>query len=274
MKKAFFLLLMTIVLVSCKKEDSYTDVPSSYYQLSHDGLTLVKWKDQSSSYIDMQADSKLREINTIADEAFKGCKNLKGITLSDNLKEIGAEAFAQTDLSEGLHFYSYSNVVFGEKTFYQSNLREVMLPNTKVLPNRIFADCKQLKKVTFAKTKLIGDGAFYDCEVLEQVDLTQANVEGIGKEAFANCSQLKKVILSVTMNLKPIGDKAFANCKTLDSFTMLSLYPPYYEGDPFYGISKVTFPKIYVPSQPEELLSLYKRDNYWKAFADYIQVIP
>ena len=160
--KKLFLFLLFILLVGCQKEGSgHSDIPSSYYQLSHDGLTLVKWKDQNLSYIDMQADSKLREINTIADEAFKGCKNLKGITLSDNLKEIGVEAFAQTDLSEGLHFYSYSNVVFGEKTFYQSNLREVMLPNTKALPNRIFADCKQLKKVTFAKTKLIGDGALW-----------------------------------------------------------------------------------------------------------------
>ena len=106
--KKLFLFLLFILLVGCQKEGSgHSDIPSSYYQLSHDGLTLVKWKDQSLSYIDMQADSKLREINTIADEAFKGCKNLKGITLSDNLKEIGAEAFAQTDLSEGLHFYSY-----------------------------------------------------------------------------------------------------------------------------------------------------------------------
>ena len=85
--KKLFLFLLFILLVGCQKEGrGHSDIPSSYYQLSHDGLTLVKWKDQSLSYIDMQADSKLREINTIADEAFKGCKNLKGITLSDNLK--------------------------------------------------------------------------------------------------------------------------------------------------------------------------------------------
>ena len=57
--KKIILLLLFIPLVGCQKEGSgHSDIPSSYYQLSHDGLTLVKWKDQSLSYIDMQADSK------------------------------------------------------------------------------------------------------------------------------------------------------------------------------------------------------------------------
>ena len=274
MKKVFFFLLIAMVLASCRKEDSHSDIPASDYRLSDDGLTLIRWNNRNTPRIDMQADSKLREVNTIGEGAFKGCEHLRAVTFSDNLKEIEAEAFAETDLSEALLFNSYSNVVLGEKAFYHSKIREVVLPKTKALPNHIFANCKHLKEVTFKETGLIGEGAFYACEALEQVDLTQAGVKGIGKEAFANCQRLKKVLLSVTMNLKPIGDKAFAHCTSLKHLTILALYPPYFEGDPFLGIPKATFPKIYVPSKPEDLIDTYKRDPYWRALADYIQVIP
>ena len=49
------------------------------------------------------------------------------------------------------------------------------------------------------------------------------------------------------MNLKTIGDKSFANCTSLENVTILALYPPYLEGDPFSGIAKTKFPTFYIP---------------------------
>ena len=211
MRKIFFLVFITIALAACSKSnDDSANVPETDYQLSADGLTLVKW--------------------------------LNPLT-------------------------SYSDVVFGERVFSNTRITSITLPKTKELSAEIFANCTALKNITFAKTGKIGRGAFKGCTAIEQIDLSQAEAIAIGAETFAGCKRLKKVILSVTMNLKPIGDKAFANCESLENLTVLALYPPYFEGNPFQGIS---YPTVYVPATPDDLIDIYKRDSQWKALADKI----
>ena len=268
MKKIFFLVFITIALAACSKSnDDSANVPETDYQLSADGLTLVKWLNPLTSGINMQADSRLREVNTIGEKAFKDCSRLQSVIFPDNLKEINTEAFAGTDLRTSVVFNSYSDVVFGERVFSNTRITSITLPKTKELPAEIFANCTALENITFAKTGKIGKGAFKGCTAIEQIDLSQAEAIAIGAETFAGCKRLKKVILSVTMNLKPIGDKAFANCESLENLTVLALYPPYFEGNPFQGIS---YPTVYVPATPDDLIDIYKRDSQWKALADKI----
>lgn len=268
MKKIFFLVFITIALAACSKSnDDSANVPETDYQLSADGLTLVKWLNPLTSGINMQADSRLREVNTIGEKAFKDCSRLQSVIFPDNLKEINTEAFAGTDLRTSVVFKSYSDVVFGERVFSNTRITSITLPKTKELSAEIFANCTALKNITFAKTGKIGRGAFKGCTAIEQIDLSQAEAIAIGAETFAGCKRLKKVILSVTMNLKPIGDKAFANCESLENLTVLALYPPYFEGNPFQGIS---YPTVYVPATPDDLIDIYKRDSQWKALADKI----
>lgn len=268
MRKIFFLVFITIALAACSKSnDDSANVPETDYQLSADGLTLVKWLNPLTSGINMQADSRLREVNTIGEKAFKNCSRLQSVIFPDNLKEINTEAFAGTDLRTSVVFNSYSDVVFGERVFSNTRITSITLPKTKELSAEIFANCTALKNITFAKTGKIGRGAFKGCTAIEQIDLSQAEAIAIGAETFAGCKRLKKVILSVTMNLKPIGDKAFANCESLENLTVLALYPPYFEGNPFQGIS---YPTVYVPATPDDLIDIYKRDSQWKALADKI----
>jgi surface antigen bspA len=268
MRKIFFLVFITITLAACSKSnDDSANVPETDYQLSADGLTLVKWLNPLTSGINMQADSRLREVNTIGEKAFKDCSRLQSVIFPDNLKEINTEAFAGTDLRTSVVFNSYSDVVFGERVFSNTRITSITLPKTKELSAEIFANCTALKNITFAKIGKIGRGAFKGCTAIEQIDLSQAEAIAIGAETFAGCKHLKKVILSVTMNLKPIGDKAFANCESLENLTVLALYPPYFEGNPFQGIS---YPTVYVPATPDDLIDIYKRDSQWKALADKI----
>ena len=268
MKKIFFLVFITIALAACSKSnDDSANVPETDYQLSADGLTLVKWLNPLTSGINMQADSRLREVNTIGEKAFKDCSRLQSVIFPDNLKEINTEAFAGTDLRTSVVFNSYSDVVFGERVFSNTRITSITLPKTKELSAEIFANCTSLENITFAKTGKIGKGAFKGCTAIEQIDLSRAEAIAIGAEAFAGCKQLKKVTLSVTMNLKPIGDKAFANCTSLENLIVLALYPPYFEGNPFQGIP---YPTVYVPATPDDLIDIYKRDSQWKALADKI----
>mgnify|MGYP001007420177 FL=1 len=268
MRKIFFLVFITIALAACSKSnDDSANVPETDYQLSADGLTLVKWLNPLTSGINMQADSRLREVNTIGEKAFKDCSRLQSVIFPDNLKEINTEAFAGTDLRTSVVFNSYSDVVFGERVFSNTRITSITLPKTKELSAEIFANCTALKNITFAKTGKIGRGAFKGCTAIEQIDLSQAEAIAIGAETFAGCKRLKRVVLSLTMNLKPIGDKAFANCESLENLTVLALYPPYFEGNPFQGIS---YPTVYVPATPDDLIDIYKRDSQWKALADKI----
>lgn len=264
----FFLFFAILALAACSQSnDDSVNVPESDYQLSPDGLTLVKWLNPLTAGVNMQADSRLREVNTIAEKAFKGCSRLQSVVFSNNLKEIATEAFAGTDLRTSVVFNSYSDVVLGERVFSNTRITSITLPKTKELSAEIFANCTALENITFAKTGKIGKGAFKGCTAIEQIDLSQAEAIAIGTEAFAGCKHLKKVILSVTMNLKPIGDKAFANCESLENLTVLALYPPYFEGNPFQGIP---YPTVYVPATPDDVIDIYKRDSQWKALADKI----
>ena len=125
----FFLFFAILALAACSQSnDDSVNVPESDYQLSPDGLTLVKWLNPLTAGVNMQADRRLREVNTIAEKAFKGCSRLQSVVFSNNLKEIAAEAFAGTDLRTSVVFNSYSDVVFGERVFSNTRITSITLP--------------------------------------------------------------------------------------------------------------------------------------------------
>ena len=62
MKKILFLALIVAAFIGCSKssdEPKENGIPASYYKLSEDGLTLLKWEDTNTTSLDMQADSSL-----------------------------------------------------------------------------------------------------------------------------------------------------------------------------------------------------------------------
>ena len=63
---------------ACKDKDS--EISSSDYELSTNGLVLTKWKNETTTALDMQADPTLKEVKTIGQGVFAGHKNLKAIT--------------------------------------------------------------------------------------------------------------------------------------------------------------------------------------------------
>ena len=100
MKKILFLALIVAAFIGCSKssdDPKENGIPASYYKLSEDGLTLLKWEDTNTTSLDMQADSKLQKVNTIAANAFRDSK-VENITLTNKLKEIGNYAFINSRL--------------------------------------------------------------------------------------------------------------------------------------------------------------------------------
>ena len=124
------------------------DIPASYYELSADGLTLVKWTNTSTTSLDMQADSKLQKVNTIKANAFRNTK-LQSINLPVNLKEIGDYAFINSSIST-VTFNSASNITFGEAAFALCEKAEkAILPETiRIIGASAFSNCFVLSNIT------------------------------------------------------------------------------------------------------------------------------
>lgn len=128
----------------------------------------------------------------IGEAAFRGCRGLKRLTIPGAVTEIGAEAFAGTELE---------TLVIGDgvERIAESAFLCLVLSDTLRIPGSV----KTIGANAFQKSNLaggvafedglqeIGDSAFYECTNLQTVSLPDS-VEKIGSSAFAYC-ELKEV---------------------------------------------------------------------------------
>lgn len=106
-----------------------------------------------------------------------------------------------------------------EMDFSDSDLVSLTIRDVKMIPNDL--------KYTVNKLTVTGPMDSYDFQILrdmsqngqlEYVDLTDAPVEELGYEAFAGCTNLKRILLPRT--LKVIGEAAFYMCSSLTSLVI------------------------------------------------------
>ncbi|WP_460484834.1 leucine-rich repeat domain-containing protein [Capnocytophaga sp. HP1101] len=265
MRKIILLLaLVAIALASCKKSDDGDSNGNSTadYELSADGRTLIKWKNANTTELNMEADSRLRNVNTIGKEAFKEHQNLVSITFPNNLKEIEERAFEEANLSGEVIFNTKATVAFGDKAFFHTKIRKMTFPNVKVLPDRVLSASYNLEEIHFNKIERLGYGAIswnYVKELnLENTGLTEVETVGI-----SGCLEMKSVILPAT--IKIIGYDAFWHCDQLRTVTIKAVIPPALVNNPFRA---TRIEKIYVPKGSVEQ---YKRAKGWSDFSDKIQ---
>ena len=107
-----FTTVLTLLFISCSKGCSYNESQSSHveqttasnhvedkispddYELSTDGLTLIKWKNPNTKVLDMNRDTHLSKIRFIGDWAFGDCNGLTSINIPNSVTSIGEWAFA------------------------------------------------------------------------------------------------------------------------------------------------------------------------------------
>lgn len=128
-------------------------------------------------------------IIAIGDNAFNTVTNVRYMTLPDEIKFVGDEAFKG------------------------SFLIDVNLAGVQSVGNRAFSGCTQLQNVNLGTTTQIGTEAFYGCTSLETIVFPYA-VGRIGAGSFAACTRLSNVDLSNirTSGGGSIGEGAFYNC--------------------------------------------------------------
>lgn len=136
-------------------------------------------------------DGKTYSVVSIADYAFKNCKDLTGITIPSSVVKIGTGAFQS------------------------SGLTTIELPSSITsIGLSLFLGCSDLVSVKIpSSVESIGENAFVSCTSLTNLELS-SSVKSIGVMAFYGCKNLDLVIDNSKDNVE-VAVQAFQNCKSV-----------------------------------------------------------
>ena len=142
---------------------------------------------------------------------------LRTIQLPSSLKTIGPNALCWCnikiiDIPEGV-------VSIGHKAFNKCSLSEIRIPDSVYdIGSEAFKDTPWLRAREKEKNVFAGKVLLY-CRGSESEVVIETGTVGVAGEAFAECPELKKVLIPQTV--KYIGNRAFADCGKLEQAVVL-----------------------------------------------------
>ncbi len=134
------------------------------------------------------------EIIGIGKKAFDGVKNVDYLTIPDEIKYIGDEAFVN------------------------SFIKSISMGNVANIGNKAFKLCSQLSTVTLKGTENIGTQCFQGSGIT--TIKFPYSLSKVGKGAFADCTKLAEVDFSEVTAACEVDDYAFFNCSALNNVNM------------------------------------------------------
>lgn len=200
---------------------------------SEDGkMPVCTWSSYASSIKKVELGENLEEIRY---SAFYGCTNLAEIQLPEKLKTIGAYAFYNCSALQKVEFMGANNLSsIGNNAFYGTPWMDAQ--GNKVMLGNILVkyQSEETNIVVPSDVTYVGDYAMQKLP-MENVTL-QSSLKGIWSDAFACCSNLKKV--TVPGNVMEVAYRAFAQCISLESIVLENGVQNLGEAA-FYGCTKV-----------------------------------
>ena len=226
----------------------------------------------------------------IGDYAFKGCKSIVSITISEGVSKIGYEAFGYCNRLTNVTIPK-SVTIISENAFRRCiGITSIVIPeNVTYIGNNVFYDCTELASIVFfKKVTHIGDNAFYNCTKLSSIEFEDdSQLMRIGSNAFYNTAYYNSQsnwednvlyigtflieaqrtisgIYTIKDGTTVIGSYAFAYCYNLQGVIMpksvmsinqyafkdASKCSTYYEGSPAEW-SEITFGAFWSPNAPQ-----------------------
>jgi hypothetical protein len=189
---------------------------------------------ESASNLSAVPWSDLKVLNVIGDNAFAGTALTGDLTLTlPALQKIGTSAFASIGGLTGVTLETSVLQEIGEKAFDANTLMTVDLKGCPALKPELITKTifgNSIKTLTLPEvyTGSIVEGAFKDLGNLQTVNFPHRVVK-IGKEAFANCTNLKTLTWptgGTTNTVDTVGEAAFKGTQLAHlDFTTTNFFP-------------------------------------------------
>jgi len=194
-------------------------------------------------------------LHTIEEYAFAGCSSLEELKLPANLSVLSkgtlsdCTALKSIALPAGLNrveerafanCVSLCEISLPSAVMYLENeaflgcvsIKEFVVPQSVIaMGEKLFSGCTSLTSLTVPDLRkgemevvelcYFFDGKTEDGKALVPASLTTVeltNAEHIAPSAFANCENINKILLPVSLNT--VGEFAFQNCKSLKNLTI------------------------------------------------------
>lgn len=158
-------------------------------------------------------------LSSIGDNAFRDCSNLYSVDLPDYLNSVGAYAFAECTSLTSVFIPDYVSSIGRSAFFGCSSLTSVTIPSSVTdLGVSSFDECPNMTSVTINSNAIIS-ATTYDRNLKSFFgDFNRSytlgqGVTSIGNHAFSGCYCMTSVIIPST--LTSIGSYAFINCINL-----------------------------------------------------------
>ncbi len=172
---------------------------------------------------------------------FDSYNNLKSITFSEGITEMGEYFFSETDLSrftvtypstlkkigdyafykcKGLEEFTVPESVttLGESVFKEATIKRIVLPeNMQSIGEACFKETS-IESIVMPKTlNSLGKNAFGGCDSLTSISIP-TGITSIDEGTFSGCSGLKTLV--IPEGVTSIGDHAFSGCSGLKTLVI------------------------------------------------------
>ena len=170
-------------------------------------------------------------IERIADKCFKECTQLERVLLPKIVRSLGSKCFFNCPSLSEIHFPKSLTKVDAHaflkcRQLTADSLGPTIADNLELCAFRVrnvndeiiqfITSCNEISVADLPRNiTAIGERAFYSSESLISINLHEG-VRKIGKEAFYNCSNLKRVTGTIS-GVKAIDERAFCGCISLKS---------------------------------------------------------
>ena len=185
-------------------------------------------RDNCNAVIDTKSNTLIRgsastvipdTVEVIGPEAFAGIA-IKSIVIPNKVKQILKNAFLNCSSLEEV---TINNNIVSQSMFENCiNLKRVSFGNSAVIKNiakGAFKKCISLESITFPDSlEFLEQAAFSYSGLTEAV--FPASIKSIPSDAFANCKNLRRVVIPKEAKMIEIGSSAFLGCSNLTDISL------------------------------------------------------
>lgn len=161
--------------------------------------------------------------------AFRDCRALENVILSESITSIGREAFYGTayynnesNWENGILYLS--NCLIATKS-NEMNREVVVKPNTTVIADYAFSECTNMTEIELPDSLLsIGDSAFYECSSLRSLTIPDSviHIEELQIVDYSALDKSESKLQSVVIGngITTIPANMFKSCSNLTNVTL------------------------------------------------------